>query len=166
MAENSKLTGIEVNGKLYSIGKSIYDELDISLVRFAELLGRDFYCPTLGSAPTSYTIKYTDTDGEEQPFQTGQPCRWLEGNDYRIAVCKNVDSSSATWYVLPVKVSELDNDMGYLTAHQDISGKQDKLVSGTSIKTINGVSLLGPGDIGMIWASETNGVNYPSVTIK
>lgn len=58
-------------------------------------------------------------------------------------------------------------DLGtVITAHQDISGKQDKLVSGTSIKTINGTSLLGSGNIGMIWATATNGVDYPSVTIN
>lgn len=34
-----------------------------------------------------------------------------------------------------------------ITSHQDISGKQDKLVSGTNIKTINGESVLGSGDI-------------------
>lgn len=34
-----------------------------------------------------------------------------------------------------------------LTEHQDISGKQDKLVSGTNIKTINNTSLLGRGNI-------------------
>ena len=39
-------------------------------------------------------------------------------------------------------------DLGtVITAHQDISGKQDKLVSGISIKTFNGESLLGSGDI-------------------
>ena len=39
-------------------------------------------------------------------------------------------------------------DLGtVITSHQDISGKQDKLVSGTNIKTINGVSVLGSGDI-------------------
>lgn len=39
-------------------------------------------------------------------------------------------------------------DLGtVITAHQDISGKQDKLVSGTNIKTINGTSILGNGDI-------------------
>lgn len=39
-------------------------------------------------------------------------------------------------------------DLGtVITAHQDISGKQDTLVSGTNIKTINGQSLLGEGDI-------------------
>lgn len=34
-----------------------------------------------------------------------------------------------------------------LQSHQDISGKQDKLVSGTNIKTINGESILGEGDL-------------------
>lgn len=39
-------------------------------------------------------------------------------------------------------------DLGtVLTQHQDLSGKQDKLVSGTNIKTINGKSLLGNGNI-------------------
>ena len=39
-------------------------------------------------------------------------------------------------------------DLGtVITSHQDISGKQDKLVSGTNIKTINGESILGGGDI-------------------
>lgn len=34
-----------------------------------------------------------------------------------------------------------------LTSHQDISGKQDTLVSGTNVKTINGESILGSGNI-------------------
>ena len=39
-------------------------------------------------------------------------------------------------------------DLGtVITSHQDISGKQDRLVSGTNIKTINGESILGSGDI-------------------
>ena len=48
---------------------------------------------------------------------------------------------------LPTKTSELTNDSGFLTEHQDISGKQDVLVSGTNIKTINNKSLLGSGNI-------------------
>lgn len=39
-------------------------------------------------------------------------------------------------------------DLGtVITEHQDISGKQDKLVSGTNVKTINGESILGSGNI-------------------
>ena len=53
------------------------------------------------------------------------------------------------------KVSELENDAGYLTEHQDISGKADRAelegyqekLSDTNIKTINGESILGAGNI-------------------
>lgn len=80
---------------------------------------------------------------------------------------------------VPTNVSAFTNDAGYLTSHQDITGKEDKtnkvtsltsqstdtqypsakcvydeledkqdtLVSGTSIKTINNTSLLGSGNI-------------------
>lgn len=45
-------------------------------------------------------------------------------------------------------------DLG--TVITDVSGKQDKLVSGTSIKTINGVSILGQGNIEI--KTETGGI--------
>lgn len=70
--------------------------------------------------------------------------------------------------VVPTKVSAFENDAGYLTQHQDISGlatktelngKQDKLVSGTNVKTINGQSLLGSGDIATVPVT-TDNVNY------
>lgn len=39
-------------------------------------------------------------------------------------------------------------DLGtVITSHQDISGKQDTLIAGTNIKTINGNSILGEGNI-------------------
>ena len=46
--------------------------------------------------------------------------------------------------VVPSKVSAFQNDAGYIN---DVSDKQDKLVSGTNIKTINHQSLLGSGNI-------------------
>lgn len=56
---------------------------------------------------------------------------------------------------MPTKVSELDNDSGYITnaaltdlaTKEEVSAKQDTLVSGTNIKTINGNSILGAGNI-------------------
>ena len=45
------------------------------------------------------------------------------------------------------------NEQGFLTEHQDISNlatKQNTLVSGTNIKTINGESILGSGDITVV----------------
>ena len=51
-------------------------------------------------------------------------------------------------------------DLGtVITSHQNISGKQDKLVSGTNIKTINGKSILGSGDITIT----SSGGAYPEV---
>lgn len=49
-----------------------------------------------------------------------------------------------------------------ITSHQDISGKQDKLVSGTNIKTVNGASILGSGNI-TIEGSSSGSVAYPVV---
>ena len=60
---------------------------------------------------------------------------------------------------LPTRVSQLTNDAGYITADSLdayytkaetdalLAGKQDGLVSGENIKTINGESILGSGDI-------------------
>ena len=52
-----------------------------------------------------------------------------------------------------------------LQEHQDISGKQDRLVSGTNIKTINGNSILGSGNIVIEGGSggTSDGVAYPYV---
>lgn len=47
---------------------------------------------------------------------------------------------------IPSKVSDLTNDSGYLTS-SDLSGKQDTLVSGVNVKTINGNSILGSGNL-------------------
>lgn len=49
-------------------------------------------------------------------------------------------------------------DLG--TVITDISGKQDKLVSGTNIKTINGTSILGSGNITISGGSGTGGNSY------
>lgn len=146
MAGDSRLTGIELNGVMYSLGKSIYDELGVTLERFAELLGRDLYCPTLSAKPTSSTLQYTDTDNDQHTFQIGQPCRWKEGDNYRLAVCTDITSNSSSWYVLPIKVSELTNDAGYLTQHQDISGKLDATTAASTYATKTELSAKVGGD--------------------
>jgi hypothetical protein len=58
-------------------------------------------------------------------------------------------------------------DLGtVITSHQDISGKQDKLVSGTNIKTINGTSILGSGNIIISGngGTSTESAAYPLIT--
>ena len=109
-----EIENININGEVYEVGK-IYSKMGLSFERFVELLGRDLYCPTLPQAPTSSTVSYKDTDDTVNTFQAGQPCRWQEGNAWRLAVCTNNIGTSATWYVLPTKVSELTNDAEYVT---------------------------------------------------
>ena len=72
----------------------------------------------------------------------------MDANEVRFNVQPNYNGIDlATIDDIPTKTSDLTNDSGYLTEHQDISGKQDVLVSGTNIKTINNQSLLGSGNI-------------------
>lgn len=77
----------------------------------------------------------------------------------------NASSNKTANITVPTKVSDLSNDSGFLTAETDPiftasdaygitssdidnwDGKQDELVSGTNIRTINGTSVLGSGDI-------------------
>ena len=48
---------------------------------------------------------------------------------------------------IPTKTSELTNDSGYITNEYHDATKQDVLVSGTNIKTINNQDILGSGNI-------------------
>jgi hypothetical protein len=56
-------------------------------------------------------------------------------------------NSTAAGIMLSADKVKLDAITGTNTGDQDLSGKQDVLVSGTNIKTVNGNSLLGSGDI-------------------
>ena len=82
-------------------------------------------------------------------------------NEYVAAqALTKLENEKANKSDVPTSLSQLTNDSGFITASeipsQDLSGyatveslssKQDTLVSGTNIKTINGESLLGSGDI-------------------
>lgn len=48
---------------------------------------------------------------------------------------------------VPTKTSQLTNDSGFITSNYHDSSKQDTLVSGENIKTINNQSIVGPGNI-------------------
>ena len=48
---------------------------------------------------------------------------------------------------IPTKTSDLTNDSGFVTSNYHDSTKQDTLVSGQNIKTINNQSILGEGNI-------------------
>ena len=84
-------------------------------------------------------------------------------NDIEIKITKrNFDTSSETYDYINLPAVTL-NSAGVLTSTQftNLSNKQEKLVSGTSIKTINGQSLLGSGNINISGA----GLNSYTTTL-
>ena len=62
----------------------------------------------------------------------------------------DIDDTASNRYTDDTDIARLANTSGTNTGDQDLSGKQDTLVSGTNIKTINGGSVLGSGDIPII----------------
>lgn len=59
----------------------------------------------------------------------------------------DIGDTATNRYTNDTDISRLANTSGSNSGDQDLSGKQDLLVSGTNIKTVNGSSVLGTGDI-------------------
>lgn len=61
----------------------------------------------------------------------------------------NASSNVTANITVPTKTSDLTNDSGFVDNTYHDSSKQDTLVSGTNIKTINNTSILGSGNISL-----------------
>ena len=135
MAElKTKNLVIQFGDKSYKIiGSRLEDickELNITEYRFVELLSRDFYCPTLSAAPSSSTLTYIDTDGSENHFAAGQPCRWKENGEWRLALMLDNTGDVASWYMLPAES----------VTQEDLNNKQDKNLYFYNVKAENWVA--------------------------
>lgn len=113
----------------------------------------DTYATAVRSIPVGVG---TETD----PVFTNSPAYGITSNDITNWNGKSTFSGSyndlTNKPTIPTKLSDLTDDLGsnpththsqYLTSHQSLSSKQDVLVSGTNIKTINNQSILGSGNI-------------------
>ena len=121
---------------------------------------------TKPSAVNGYLLHETDTGNtfyvSESTWQMvsgsgydGNPAVITQDSTHRFVT----DTEKTTWdskanglgsddnYVTDAEKVKLSNLSGTNTGDQDLSGKQDTLVSATNIKTINGVSVLGSGDL-------------------
>ena len=71
---------------------------------------------------------------------------------------------------VPTALSDFDNDTDYITSAEvstELETKQDTLVSGTNIKTINNTSLLGSGNINIAGGTSTDVlINDSSITVN
>lgn len=85
----------------------------------------------------------------------------MEEKHYLAYTAEEIDRRIGKVDNIPTKTSQLENDSKYITADDlpsvelpeniatldDVAKKQDKLISGENIKTINGQSVLGNGNI-------------------
>jgi len=124
------------DGTRYLAGDVVYDNGNIFVANYDN-----------ESLPTSNTTYWTDLGAGNRLN--------IDGRDI-----PNITYDQLTGKPnVPTLTSELTNDSGYITAldligyatetsvTNQLANKQDTLVSGTNIKTINGQSLLGSGDI-------------------
>ena len=114
------------------------------------------------AAGTNYDITVTD----KLPIIAGNNIN-IAANEANnaIKVSANVPVTSvngqtgAVNITVPTKTSQLTNDSGYITNSYHDNTKQDTLVSGSNIKTINGNSILGPGNITISGGGGGGGTN-------
>lgn len=74
-------------------------------------------------------------------------------NDAKGVTAVNPTTPVDATIIIPTKTSELINDSGFIDG-TSLNSKQDTLVSGTNIKTINNTSLLGSGNISVATSSD------------
>ena len=145
---------IRPNGKQNITGQVLQDVLleSVNLVpeKVSELVNDSQY-QTKANLDTALASKANASD---IPTKTSQLA-----NDSGFVTSTEVSTTYATKAEVPTKTSQLTNDSQYQTkANLDtalatkadkssLASKQDKLVSGVSIKTINDQSILGSGNI-------------------
>lgn len=126
---------------------------------------------------TSYSVivgALWDSDNTRVSYN---PIYWGFSNKYRFSYLPQASTTKAGTMSAADKTKldsidtvEIEQTIGDVAALQtDVEGKQDTLVSGTNIKTINGESVLGSGDIVISgggstdWNDITNKPTIPSV---
>ena len=145
---------IRPNGEQNITGQVLQDVLveSVNLVpeKVSELVNDSQY-QTKANLDTALASK---ADASSIPTKTSQLA-----NDSGFVTSTEVSTTYATKAEVPTKTSQLTNDSTYQTkANLDtalatkadkssLASKQDKLVSGTNIKTVNNQSLLGSGNI-------------------
>lgn len=160
MAQNIQSLNMQVGETQYTLTlpEKIYDELGLSINRFAELLARDFYCPTLTQAPTEDTLTYSDTDGSVNHFQIGQPCRWEENGSYEMAMLASLSENKAVWMHIPS-----EGDDKYATKDNNVSSGGTINLYSIEATTLAGyMAGLGSDEVRLYFVTDSSG-NLPSL---
>ena len=111
------------------------------------------YFVAIGTEFSSYSTASTSTNGlmssSDKTKLNTYPATYTEVTSYTdTAIANLVDSAPETLNTLNELAVAIQENEGVVEAfNQGIVSKQDKLISGTNIKTVNGQSLLGNGDL-------------------
>ena len=82
-----------------------------------------------------------------------------ENEEVAARALSELNENKASRGEIPTKVSQLTNDSNYISGRElttAVYNKQDRLVSGSNIKTVEGQSLIGSGDIVVCVQSDWN----------
>lgn len=163
LASGNVLEGLDVDEEIVQQNDDVIEQILLKLEQIEASGGTG----DINNAKVTFTEAEERTNIKSQETMStmfGKIKKWF--TDLKTVAFSGSYNDLSNKPTIPTKTSQLTNDSnflteipneyvtetelnakGYLTEHQDISGKQDKLVSGTNIKTINGNSLLGSGDI-------------------
>lgn len=137
MSYKSKYTGLQIDDLLDSVGGKQNEIEDLDSIRAGASKG--------ATALQSYTEKYTGTitgvSANGTSVATSGVANIPAASTSKYGVTKLNSSTNSTSTTLAATASAVK------AAYDLANGKQDTLVSGTNIKTINGASILGSGDI-------------------
>ena len=102
------------------------------------------------ATPSAVKAAYDLANGKQDKLTSGTNIKTINGQSLLGSGNITIDGGSGgvsqeAFDSLVNTVDNIDADVAQLT--KDVQEKQDKLVSGTNIKTINGESLIGEGDI-------------------
>lgn len=155
MAYNSKYTGAQVEAQLDKVDGKQDAISDLATIRAGAAKG----ATALQSVPSEYV---TESELTAKGYATTSQLAGKQDTISDLATIRSGAALGATALqtetykgtITGIKMNGASKgtsgvvDLGtVITAHQDISGKQDKLTSGSNIKTINNTSLLGSGNI-------------------
>lgn len=117
-----------INGTLtVEIDRDIYTKANINSL----LDGKVDKVSGKGLSKNDFTDSYkTKLDGVESGAEVNVQPDWNESDNTKDDFIKNKP-------YIPTKTSDLTNDSGYITQHQDISGKADKATTYTKTETDN-----------------------------
>ena len=157
-------SAITINGTSTSLGGSISVGTVTSVTGTAPVVSSGGATPAISMAAATGSVNGYLTSTDWTTFNNKQPA-----GSYLTTVTADAPlSGSGTSGSHLVIATANTTTTGAIssTDWNTFNGKQDALVSGTNIKTVSGVSLLGSGDVGVIGATYGGtGVNNGSNTI-